>query len=88
MIALESRVSLLDDWLNQISGCFTAETAKALASLPPHQAIRARMVELGEKASNGTLSEEEAREYDSYIEVGDLVSVLQLKARERIAASR
>jgi hypothetical protein len=82
-----SEEPLLDGWLDHVSGCFTQETARALVELPPHEAVRRRMSELGEKASSGILTSDEAREYETYIEVGDLIAALQLKARKQLAAA-
>jgi hypothetical protein len=80
--------SLLDKLLDPVSACFTAETARALVALPPNEDVRARMTELGEKADAGTLSPEEAREYDTFIEAGDIIAALQLKARQQLTAAR
>ena len=46
------------------------------------------MEELGAKASDGQLSDEEAREYEALIEVGDVVATLQLKARQQLATAK
>jgi hypothetical protein len=76
--------SLLDRLLDRVSACFTPETARALVALPPNEEVRARMAELGAKADAGTITPEEAREYDTFIEAGDLIAALQLKARQQL----
>jgi hypothetical protein len=43
------------------------------------------MLELGSKASAGSLTPQEAEEYDTYIEVGDIIAALQLKARRLLS---
>jgi hypothetical protein len=40
-----------------------------------------RMNELSQKARDGALSEDEEAELDSYIHVGNLISIMQAKAR-------
>lgn len=44
----------------------------------------ARMHELAAKNQAGRISPEELRELDSYIKVGDLVAILQSKARKAL----
>jgi hypothetical protein len=44
----------------------------------------ARMNELSELARQGTLSPEEERELDSYIHVGNLLGIMQSKARRAL----
>src|SRR6266581_1892560 len=78
----------LDSLLESVSRCFDSETARALTELRPDERVRQRMEELGAKASRGHLSEEEAREYDALIEVGDVVATLQLKARHQLATAK
>jgi hypothetical protein len=80
--------SLLDDLLDPVSACFTPETARAIVALPPNETVRARVVELGAKAVAGTLTPEEARDYDTFIEAADIIAALQLKARRQISAVR
>lgn len=40
-----------------------------------------RMQELAEKSQAGTLTEDEEREFDSYLHIGNLLAVIQSKAR-------
>lgn len=80
-----SASSLLDDLLDSVSACFTPDTARALVALPPNEAVRARVAELGAKAEAGTLTPEEAGDYDTFIEAADLIAALQLKARRQLS---
>ena len=79
--------SLLDKLLDPVSACFTPETARALVALSPNEDVRARVAELGAKADAGTLTSEEACEYDTFIEAGDIIAALQLKARQQLSLS-
>ena len=85
MKSSERSAGLLDRILDSVSECFTAETARALIELRQDKQVRRRMEQLGTKASAGRLTPGEAREYQTLIEVGDLVATLQLKARRRLA---
>jgi hypothetical protein len=42
---------------------------------------------LAERANEGTLTEEERDEYDSFIDAADLIAILQLKAQQRIRSN-
>jgi hypothetical protein len=86
MNAAPTNRSLLDKLLDPVSACFTPETARALVALPPNEGVRTRVAELGLKAETGTLTPEEARDYDAFIEVGDRIAALQLKTRRQLSA--
>jgi hypothetical protein len=65
---------------------FTPEVAKHFAELPkPNPEFQARLDELAEKANEGTLSPEEAKEYDKYVEYMDFIALMRLKARLRVS---
>jgi hypothetical protein len=57
-----------------------------LIELRQDEDVRRRIKEPGAKASAGRIRPEEAREYQSLIEVGDLIATLQIKARRRLAS--
>jgi hypothetical protein len=48
--------------------------------------VRERIETLAERASEGTLTDEERSEYEALIHVADLISILKLKARQGLAA--
>lgn len=52
-----------------------------LADLQADPDAQARMEILAEKANEGTLSDEERREYESWVRAGTMISLLQAKAR-------
>jgi len=85
MNARDPSPALLDRLLNSVTECFTPETARALVELRQDERVRRRMEELGVKASESRLTTEEAREYQTLIEAGDLIATLQLKARRRLS---
>ena len=65
---------------------FTPELAKHFAELPkPNPEFQARLDELAEKANEGILSLEEAREYDKYVEYMDFIALMRLKARSLVS---
>jgi len=59
----------------------TPEAAAGILQLKYSEADHARMEELAEKSNKGMLSPEERREFESYVFVGDVLSLLKSKAR-------
>ena len=82
----EPSPELLDRILDSVSQCFTPETARAVIELRQDKRVRNRMQQLGAKASAGRLTPKEALQYQTLIEVCDLIVTLQLKARHRLAS--
>jgi len=59
----------------------TVDAAKALLELGYSEADHHRMAALARKSNDGTLSDEERREFEGYVFVGDILSMLKSKAR-------
>jgi hypothetical protein len=49
---------------------------------------QSRLQELAERSQDGTLSEDEGREFDSYLPIGNLLAVMQSKARQVLSNLR
>jgi hypothetical protein len=60
------------------------EAARSILTLSFSDTDRARMNELAGKNQEGLLSEEERRELENYVKVGDVLSLLHLKARRSL----
>ena len=60
---------------------FDADMARALLRLKFSEAQNDRMWELADKANRGTLSEEERGRMESFRRVGNLLALLQARAR-------
>jgi hypothetical protein len=60
------------------------EAAHSLLELTFSEEDKARMNELAQKNREGLLSAEERRELESYVKVGDVLSLLHLKARKSL----
>lgn len=74
-------VRVLDRLLDPLSRCLTSESARAVVALRADAAAQARIAELAEKCNEGVLTPVERREYEVYVQVGDVISILQAKAR-------
>ena len=71
--------SVLDNWLDPV---ITPDVAQRLVALQADEEVRSRVLELGEKAGDGTLTTAEEEEYDAYITANDVIAILQAKARQ------
>jgi hypothetical protein len=78
---MSAATSYIDKMLEPVTEAFTPEVARRFADLQPTTAEAARMEQLAAKANEGQLSEREALEYKARISVGDVISILRLKAR-------
>jgi len=73
----------LHKFLLQFTETLTPELAEHFIKLPPDLDFQQRLDELGGLANEGALSEEERREYDTYIEAMDVVALLRIKVLSR-----
>ena len=67
--------------LEPISRTFNAESARSLAAMQADPATEARVAELADKCNQGQMSPAERNEYETYVHVGNLLAILQAKAR-------
>ena len=63
------------------SDALSPEVAEYLLSIEFGESDREQMRQLAERSESGTLTDEEQIEFDSYLHVGNLLAVLQSKAR-------
>ncbi len=77
-----------EKFLTQFTNRFTPELAEHFATLPPDPEFQARLDELGAKANEGALSDEERSEYATYVEAMDVVALLRVKALARSKKGR
>jgi hypothetical protein len=71
--------------LAAVGQCLDRKSAESLLRLRADAEMQARIEELADKCTEGTLSEEERQEYDSMMGVGNFVAILQAKARRLLA---
>jgi hypothetical protein len=70
--------AILGDILEPV---LTPEVAQRIVNLRADATTQAKLEELAEKCSEGRLTSEEQRDYESYVEAIDVISILQAKAR-------
>jgi len=60
------------------------ESARALSKLQLAEATKARLDLLAQKANEGQLTAEQSREYDRFVELGDIIAALCLNAQRQL----
>lgn len=81
MTSLDS--ASLHKFLLHFTDTLTPELAEHFVTLPPDPDFQRRLDELGGLASEGRLSEEQRREYETYIEAMDIIALLRVKVLSR-----
>jgi hypothetical protein len=81
MLATKSEAAILKRVIQPESGSLSPEVAKSLLGFGFAESDHARMAELSEKASAGTLTSDEAEELDGYTNVSHFIAFLHSKAR-------
>ncbi len=74
-------MAMLDRALEPISQSLNLESARALVQASADPSLQERVSQLAEKCERGELSDAERDEYETYVQVGNLLSILQAKAR-------
>jgi len=80
MVALSQKPDVLSRMIRPDNGGFSQELAAFVLGLDFNDEERARMDVLARKSNEGTLSTEERAEYWLVL-LGDLISLMQIKAR-------
>jgi hypothetical protein len=76
---------VVDRLLDPVTQCLTPEVARALVHLRAQPDIQSHIDELAEKCNEGQLTNAEKAEYRDIVEAIDFISILQAKARARLA---
>ena len=71
--------------LEPLTDSLTLESAKRLANLKAKASVQVRLDELAEKSNEGTLTQEETEEYETYVRVGSVLNLLKAKARQALS---
>lgn len=76
--------SVDESLLESVARCLDAESVRALRELALRETVQSRLERLAHEASEGQLSAEDSAEYDRFIELGDIIATLCLKAARRL----
>ncbi len=76
--------STLSRLLDPVRDCLNAEAAGRIAALRADAEAQARLDELAERNSEGSITPDERAEYESLVSAANLIAVLQAKARSAL----
>jgi len=71
--------------IDPLSQCLTPDVARRVVDLRATAAVETRVRELADKCNEGLLTAEERGEYETYVLAGNLIAILQAKARRLLA---
>jgi hypothetical protein len=72
---------VLDELFDLVSECLTRDVALRLAAVRASPEVQSRLHTLAEKCSDGTITADECRAYQSYLRAVNFIGVLQANAR-------
>ena len=77
----------LDRLLEPVSRALTPEVAKRLVALKADEQVQQRVDELLDRNAEGQITPEEKSELEALVAAGDMISILQAKARLLLAGN-
>ena len=80
MSTIENK-AIIDQLLDPVAKCFTVDVARQIATLRADPKTQALIDALAAKANEGDLTEDESAKYHSYVEMIDIIGILQAKSR-------
>lgn len=83
-----STAEMLEQVLDPFVDCLTPEAARKIIALRADPDLQARLDELADGANEGTLTGEEQAEYEKFRATFHMITLLQSKARQILAAGQ
>ncbi|MBI3821165.1 MAG: hypothetical protein HY289_00625 [Planctomycetes bacterium] len=82
-----NQTAVLERFLQPVTESLNVEAARKLIRLKADAKTQARVNKLARKCNEGELTDEERAEYEWYVTAGNLIAILQAKARLLLAQS-
>jgi hypothetical protein len=79
---MDTANAVLDNFLEPVRESLTREQARRLVEFRLDPSVQAHIAELAAKSNEGELTPQERAEYEGYVEAGDMIALLQAKARQ------
>lgn len=79
--------AVLDELFDPVSQCLTPEVGRRIAGLRASPRVQQTLDELAEKSTEGTLTEAEQADYETYVRAINFIGLLQAKPRAVISAA-
>ena len=84
---MNSSSAVLDELFDPVSQCLTPDVARRIAGLRASPQVQQILDKLAEKSTEGTLSDAERSDYETYVRAINFIGLLQAKARSVISAA-
>ncbi|MCI0334865.1 MAG: hypothetical protein L0228_16750 [Planctomycetes bacterium] len=84
---MATQEAIIDEMLEPLAEALTPESARLLANLKVPSSVQARVDALAAKCNEGQLTANEREDYENYLRIGSLFSLLKAKARRVISES-
>jgi len=81
LMATDTMQSVLERLLDPISRSLNPASARALVEMEADPVAQKGIAKLAQRCNRGALSPRERREYETYVHAGNLIAILQAKAR-------
>jgi hypothetical protein len=78
---MTTELPYLSQLLNPLQDCLTHEVAVRISALRADASVQSRLDNLASRNAEGTITPEERSDYESLVSAGNLIAVLQAKAR-------
>ncbi len=79
---------LIENILEPVCSALNEEAAQKLIDIKADRKVQARVSRLARKCNEGELSHEERAEYETYVMIGDVLAILQARARLLLSKRR
>ncbi len=76
---------MLGNVIEPLGDCLNETSARRILGVRASAAAKRRVARLARKCDEGQLTPEERAEYRFYVEVGDMIALLQAKARRYLS---
>ena len=73
--------AVIEDLLEPVSRSLNVEAARKLVRIKADAKTQARVNKLARKCNEGELTPDEHAEYERYVTIGNIIAILQAKAR-------
>lgn len=78
------RRDVLKRLLDPLAACLSPAGARELIRMKADRVAQGRIDLLARKCNDGRLTDEERREYETYVHLGNMIAILKAKARLRL----
>jgi len=83
MSEMPSSSAVDDSLLESAARCLDTQSVQALGRLELDEPTKLRLNQLAHKANEGELTPDESAEYERFIDLGDIIATLRLKAERQ-----